>query len=250
MTLCAIVVVRKTKLDHSQRRGEPLAGPRSRWDFMAKSVDQRKKELVDSTTTFSLLEWWNNILGENADLKAPIYRNQGDIAGLAKKYDEGAKKFLAADKRKKDSQKLFEGGMAQLEKLRAQNEGLKKELDDIVKDEGKSQQIADVKDVDDAINNWEEALKAQNDLNKERKTIYDNMAKVGENYSKALTDATGKVKKEVAAANADFASSNNEMNALEAQIRNIVVKYQKVAIDSNKKNLADAVRGILTAFGK
>jgi hypothetical protein len=58
------------------------------------------------------------------------------------------------------------------------------------------------------------------------------------------------VKKEAAAANADFASSNSEMNTLEAQIRNTVVKYQKVAIDSNKKNLAGAVRGILTAFGK
>jgi chromosome segregation ATPase len=231
--------------------GDPLAGSRSGWDLMAKSVEQRKKELVDSTTTFSLLQTWNDILGENPDLKAPIYRNQGDIAGSAKKYDDASKKFLAADKRKKDSQKLFEGGAAQLEKLRAQNEGLKKELDDIVKDEGKSQQtVDDVKNVDDAINNWEEALKAQNDLNKERKTIYDNMAKVGENYSKALTDTVGKVKKEVAAANADFASSNTEMNALEAQIRNTVVKYQKVALDSNKKNLADAVRGILTAFGK
>jgi hypothetical protein len=130
---------------------------------------------VDSSKTFLLLEWWNNILGENPDLKAPIYRNQGDITGFAKKYDDAAKKVLAADKRKKDSRKLFEGGSAQLEKLRTLNEGLKKELDDIVKDEGKSLQTIDnAKDVDDVINNWKDAVKAQNGLNKERKTIYDN----------------------------------------------------------------------------
>src|SRR5262245_51966372 len=93
---------------------------REQGDLMAKSVEQRKKELVDSTTTFSLLQWWNDTLSKNPDLKAPIYRNQGDIAGFAKKYDDASKKFLAADKRKKDSQKLFDGGRAQLDKLKAQ----------------------------------------------------------------------------------------------------------------------------------
>ena len=57
------------------------------------------------------------------------------------------------------------------------------------------------------------------------------------------------VKKEVAAANAGLTSTNNEMNALEGQIRNAVVAYQKVAIDMDKKEIADAVRKFLGVFG-
>lgn len=218
---------------------------------MAKSVDQRKKELVDSTTTSSVLEFWNNIVKDKPDLNAPIYKRQGDIAGLAKKYDDAAAKFMKAYARKDKAIDLFAGGSAQLAKLRTQSDGLKKELDDVSDDEGKSlQTVDDAKTVEDGINNWEEILKAQQDLNKERKTIYDNLLKVGENYSKIVTDTLGKVKKEVDAAKAEINSSNAELNALEAQIRSAVVKYQKVALDSNKKDVADAAREIITAFGK
>jgi len=218
---------------------------------MAKTVEQRTKELVDSTTTSSLLATWNGIISDTPDLNAPIYKRQGDMAGLAKKYDDAAAKFIKAAKRKDDAKKLFATGAGQLDKLRTQSDGLKKELEDASKDEGKSlQTVDDAKKVEDLINNWEEAIKAQTDLNKERKTIYDNLGKVGDNYLKGLTDTVGKVKKEVEAAKAELNSTNGEMNALEAQVRATSVKYQKIAIDSNKKDVADAARGIVTFFGK
>lgn len=49
---------------------------------------------------------------------------------------------------------------------------------------------------------------------------------------------------------AGLASSNQELNTLEAQIRGIFAKYQKTALDMNRNDIADAVRSFLNAFGK
>ena len=93
-------------------------------------------------------------------------------------------------------------------------------------------------------------MKAQQDLNKERKAIFDRMIKLGDDFMKHLHDSIGKVKKEVDAAKAGLTSTNTELNTLEAQIRAIIVKYQKTALDMDRKEIAAAVRGFLTVFGK
>ena len=45
-------------------------------------------------------------------------------------------------------------------------------------------------------------------------------------------------------------SSNNEMNALEGQIRAAVINYQKTALDMDRKDIADEVRGLIIGFGR
>jgi chromosome segregation ATPase len=218
---------------------------------MAKTVEKRIKELVDSTTrTFLVKNWAEASSPYSKDLNAPIFKKLGDIATLAKRYDAAAETFIKFDKKKNDAIKLFDAPSSNLEKIIKQVVGLKKELEEILKDEGASTSLVkDPKKVEDHLNNWEEGLKVMQSVNKERKAIFDRIMKLGEEYAKTQTDAIGNVKKEVAVAMAGLAGSNNELNALEAQMRSAVVNYQKTAIDMDKKEIADAVRGFVNSFG-
>ena len=219
---------------------------------MAKSVEQRIKELVEPTTRcFLVSNWADGTSAYSKDLNAPIFRKLGDIAALAKRYDAAADNFIKSHKKKDDAKKLFEAAGSNLERIKKQNDGLKKELESIVEDEGASlSAIKDATKVEDVLNNWEEGLKAQQDLNKERKAIFDRMMKLGEEFAKSQSDAIGAVKKEMDAAKSALNSLNSELNSLEAQIRSSVVAYQKVAIDMDKKEIADAVRTFLGVFGR
>lgn len=219
---------------------------------MAKSVEQRTKELVEPTTRCYLVSNWSEATSAHSkDLNAPIFKKLGDIAGLANRYDAAADNFIKFDKKKDDAKKLFDSGKPNVDKFGKQLEGLKKELDDIVKDEQASlSKVKDATKVEDHLNNWEELLKGQHDLNRERKAIFDRMLKVGEEVAKARSDVIASVKKEVDAAKAALTSTNNELNTLEAQIRTAVINYQKTAIDMDKRDIADAVRGFLGVFGR
>lgn len=220
---------------------------------MARSVEQRIKELVEPTTrAYLVADWTSNTSGFSKELNAPIFKKSGDVAALAKRYDTAADNFINSAKKKDDAKKLFEASQAPMAKSVKEFVGLKKELEDISSDENASLKlIADAAKTEDILSNWEEGLKAQQDLNKLRKTIFDRMLKCGEEYAKQQVDTIGKVKKEIATVQASLAGANNEMNALEAQIRAIIVNYQKTALEMDRKDIADAVRGYLgAAFGK
>ena len=219
---------------------------------MAKSVEQRTKELVEPTTRAYLVSNWNEATSAySKDLNAPIFKKLGDIAGLAKRYDAAADNFIKFDRKKDDAKKLFDSGFPNVEKPGKQLQGLNKELEDIVKDETASlSKVKNASKAEDLLNDWEEALKGQQDLNKERKAIFDRMLKLGEDVAKARADVIASVKKEIDAAKAGLTSTNNELNTLEAQIRSAVINYQKTAIDMDKKEIADAVRGFLSVFGR
>jgi chromosome segregation ATPase len=217
---------------------------------MAKSVEQRTKELEDEVSNLTSV-WSSDTAAFRKELDAPIFKKNGDVASLARRFDTTQLKFLENDRKKDDAKKFFDTGMTQVDKLKTQGDGLRKELDDIVKDEGASRKmVADAEKVEDLLNNWEETLKAQQDMNKERKAIFDNLMKVYEGVAKVQSDTISKVKKEVDAAKAGMNSANSELNSLEAQIRAVIVKYQKTALDMDRKDIADAVRGVLQVFGK
>lgn len=218
---------------------------------MAKSVEQRAKELDDGVTWVLANVWPTETAAFQKELSAPIFKKNGDVGSLAKRFDAAQTKFDQNRQKKDDAKKFFETGEAQVDKLKTQGDGLKKELDDIIKDERASRKmIGDAEKVEDILNNWEESFKAQQDLNKERKSIFDNLMKVSEGVAKAQSDTISKVKKEVDAAKAGMNSANSELNSLEAQIRAVIVKYQATALDMDRKDIADAVRGFLHVFGK
>jgi hypothetical protein len=87
-------------------------------------------------------------------------------------------------------------------------------------------------------------------MNKMRKVIFDRWQKVSDELVRVRTDAGANVKKAAAAAQAAMVSSNNEMNATEAQIRAMVISYQKTALDMDRKDIADEVRGLIVSFGR
>lgn len=218
---------------------------------MAKTVERRVKELVEPTTrAYAVTNWNDSTSAYTKELNAPIFKKLGDIGAMCKRYDTAADNFIKFDKKKDEARKLFEAASATLEKIRKQSDGLNKELDEIVKDEAAS--ISEVKNatkIEDIQHNWEEGLKVQQDLNKTRKAIFDKKSKLGEDFAKCQADAIASVKKEVEAAKAGMTSTNNEMNTLEAQIRSAVVSYQKTALDMDKREIGDAVRGVLAVFG-
>ena len=214
---------------------------------MAKSVEQRTKELVEPTTKVVLVSTWNDIVAEcGKDLGAPIFKKLGDIAGMCKRDN-----FIKYDKKRDDARKLLDTPNATMAKLAKQNAGLKQELVDIGNDmDGTLSLVKDAQKIEDILNNWEEALKSQLEINKERKAITDKMAKVCEEYAKCQADGVSGITKEVTAAKALMTSTNNELNTLESQIRTADVAYQKTAIDMDKKEIADKVRSLLNCFGR
>jgi chromosome segregation ATPase len=218
---------------------------------MAKTVDQRVKELNDGVTWVIANNWDNAIAKFQKELNAPNFKSLGSMAGLAANFDKAQSTFEQNVKKKDDAKKLFESAAAPLAKMHTQTDGFKKDLDDIVKDAAAARkQIADADNVDDMLKNAEETLKAQEDVNKERKSIFDNWMKVDVNHAKVIADTIAKVKKEVAAAQAALNSSNTQLNSLETQIRALVVKYENTARSMDREDIAAAVRGFLHVFGK
>ena len=76
---------------------------------MARSVEQRIKELVEPNTRAYAVTNWNDSTSNFAkDLNAPIFKKSGDVASLAKKFDVAGDNFIAASKKKDDSKSLFD----------------------------------------------------------------------------------------------------------------------------------------------
>lgn len=218
---------------------------------MAKSVDQRTKEMNEDRI-FNFVNNWDSDTGKfKKELDAPNFRSQGNMVALCASFDKAQSTFEQNMQRKEDAKKFFDAGQAQLEKGRAQQDSFKKDLDDIVADAAKSRNTVDDADkVEDILKNWEETLKAQQDLNKERKSIFDNWIKADANHLKVITDTIDKVKKEINAAKSVLESTNAQLNGLESQIRALVTKYDNTARSMNRPEIGAAVRGFLHVFGK
>jgi chromosome segregation ATPase len=216
---------------------------------MAKTAEQRAKELASAAKFAGDDMGWSVFVSTYPPLNTPIFKKNGDIGALAKRFVTVQSKFEEFEKKKESAADLFDAGEKQVEKMDTESGGLQKELDDIVEDESKSVKVGSSDNVEDQINNWEEHLKSSQDLAKERKGIFDRWMKLDANYDKVEADMIAKVKKAVSEAKAGLNSTNAELNSLEAQIRAADVKYQKTALDMSRKDIADAVRKFLAVFG-
>ena len=215
---------------------------------MAMSVDQRQKAL-DEPAYVGVA--WERIRGKFKELDAPIFKKAGDIGALAKRYDAASKSFIDFGKKKEDARDLFAASGKQRDGVGSKIDDLKGELDKIGPDEQKSlKSIDDPQDVDEGFKNLLETIKGQQDLNKTKKAIFDNLMRLYDSSLKLLVDLRDKVKKEIDAANAGMAKANADMNTAEAQIRSAVVSYEKTAFDMDRKEIAAEVRKLLAEFGK
>lgn len=216
---------------------------------MAKTAEQRAKDL-DAGVTWVLDTAWGDVASKFKEVNTPIFKKNGDIGALAKRYDGVVSKFEAFRTQLDKAGDIFDSGGKQLDKMEEEEAGLQKELDDIDADSQKSIKQTGSAKIEDQINDWEESLKANQDVTKERKAVFERWMKLDAAYDKAQADLIAKAKKAVDAAKAGMNSTNAELNNLEGQMRAINAKYQKVALDMSRKDIADGVRGFLAIFGK
>lgn len=216
---------------------------------MAKSADQRSKDL-DGGTRWVLTKAWPASIGKVAkELSAPIFKKNGDMMALAAKYDAGQTKFDEARKKKDSSKAIFDPLMVQLNKISADRGALEKEFAAVRVGNAATLGGRSANTTEECIELFEEALKESQDDEKDYKAICDNLLKLSATEIKVTQDAIGKAKKDVAAAAAALNAANTELNNLEAQMRALDAKYQKTAFDMNRTDIADAVRSFLEVFG-
>jgi chromosome segregation ATPase len=216
-------------------------------EIVARSVDQRTQELTEPS---NIAGAWAGINGKFKELNAPIFKKNGDIGAVAKHYDALTKLFLDSVKKKNDVSSILEDGKKQVDAIGNKITDMKEEIDKIMLDEKNSTKTVDPKTPEDGLEQYDEAIKAHQDATKTRKSVFDNIMRLSDSLVKSMIDTRDKAKKELDAANARLAKANVDLESAEAQIRKMVVGYQKVAFDMDRKDIADGVRQVLSEFGK
>jgi len=215
---------------------------------LATTVDERIREM-DAARREIEAAWDKAVAKFQKDIAAPAFKKIGDIKALAHEFDVVQSKFEGTRNTRDDAEQLIEDGWTEFIKLGARTQTLQVQLTRIFDDARASVKSRPPKTLEDKLNNWDELLKEHRDLNKETKDIFDEILKVGADRVKMISDTGAKVQAAMKSGNSRLASFNAELNGLEDQIRSAVMKYQKAALDINRKDTADAVRGFLKVFG-
>lgn len=213
---------------------------------MAKTPDQRVQELKSNVTWVVANVWDVETSKVRKDLDASAYKT---IAGLAKRFDAAQTKFGQGFDKKEKSKDLFDKADGDLDKIEKQLDNLYKTLDGLADETGATVKLKSANSVDDLMSNWEETLKASQAQTKECKACFDQLSKLNESYDKLIADTLGKARTQADAVKSEMSSANNELNALEAQIRSAVINSEAAAIKQNKPDVAKAVKAVLKVFG-
>lgn len=214
---------------------------------MGKTRDQRAKELTKPSAVRAA---WGAVNAKYKELNAPIFLKLGNIAGRAKDYDDASKGFLDAMKKREESVKIADDCKKQLDANGKKIDDLNKELDSTKDDLEASLKVAGGGQAEDWLETLDNSIKVQQDMNKAKETIFDNLVKAQDARLKVLTDAHDKMEKAIDSANADLDKANKDMDAAENDIRKFIRSYYATALDMNKKDMADAVNKLVTEFGK
>ncbi|MBL0087422.1 MAG: hypothetical protein IPP44_12210 [Ideonella sp.] len=213
---------------------------------MAKTPDQRVKELKSNVTWVVANVWDTETAKVRRDLDASAYKT---IAGLAKRFDAVQDKFREGIEKQDKSKDLADKPGGDLSKMNQQIEALFKTLDGLRAEAGATVKSKSGDGIDDLISYWEESLKTNQAITKESKACFDQLSKLYETYDKLVADTIGKVRAQADAAKSEMSRANNELNALEAQIRSAVINCEAAAIKQNKLDVAKAVKAVLKVFG-
>lgn len=211
---------------------------------MAKSAEQRAKE----TGIHVLQDDWD---GETArvrkDVDPALYKM---IAGLTKRFDDLDLKFRDANRRQGDVMGTFDDGKKELSAIGKEMSDLFGKVQELAKDSQDSvKNKGAVDSPEDRLNSWEEDQKASESWVKELRIYFDKVIKLGESFNKCGGDTINKVRAQINATRAEMGKANDELNAIEAQIRSAVLKCEAIAVKQSKPEVAKAVRSFLKAFG-
>jgi SMC interacting uncharacterized protein involved in chromosome segregation len=217
-------------------------------DVMATTVEERIKEM--DTSKREVEPAWDKAIAKlQKDITAPEFKKIGDIKALAHQFDVIQNKFEGIRNERDDAERFIESGWKEFAKLGARTASLQDQLKTLFDDARTTVKSSQARTLEDKLNNWEELLKEHTDLNKETKNVFDEILKVGADRVKMISDTGAMVQAALKSGNSKLAGLNTELNGLENQIRSAAVKYQKAALDMNRKDIADAARGFLKVFG-
>jgi len=216
---------------------------------MATTVEERIREMGAARREITPA-WEKAITKFKKDIAAPPFKKNGDVEALAHRFDVAQNKFEGTRNERDGADKFLEDGWDAYMKLGVKTGSLERELQQISADAfAATKSNRNPKDLEDRLNNWEEMFKRYRETSKEQKNIFDEINKVDNDRLKLLSDTSAKVRAAMKSGNSKLATFNAELNKLEEQIRVTVVKYQKTALDMNRSDIADAVRGFLKVFG-
>ncbi|MBL0086642.1 MAG: hypothetical protein IPP44_08135 [Ideonella sp.] len=213
---------------------------------MAKTPDQRVQELKGGVMWVLANVWDAETSKVRKDLDASAYKT---IAGLAKRFDAAQDKFSQGIDKKDKSKDIFKKLSGDLEKTINQIDALHQTLEELRTDAEATVKNKSGDSLDDLISEWEEGLKENQAVTKEQKACFDQLTKLNESMNKVLADTLGKARAQADAVKSEMSSANNELNALEAQIRSAVISSEAAAIKQNKLDVAKAVKAVLKVFG-
>lgn len=213
---------------------------------MAKTPEQRAQELKDNVTWVVANVWDAETSKVRKDLDAAAYKS---IAALAKRFDAAQTKFSQGIDKKDKAKDGFDKVSGDLDKIDKQVTDLMKDLSGLGDAASATVKTKSGDSADDVMAAWEEHLKACQAQTKESKAYCDQLSKLNESYDKLVADAISKSRTQMDAAKSDLTSSNNELNALEGQIRSAVLNCEAAAIKQSKPDVAKAVKAVLKVFG-
>jgi hypothetical protein len=214
-------------------------------EALMKTFMERQYELARPFRSVAS-EWGKAISGFEKDLKAPIFLKNGDVTALASAYDALQQKFVSEIKRMDAARDDFADLVKLVDERDAAKAVLQKRLSDIVGDANAP--LHRYPDPADLIAIWETWFKAVADRQKEEKAVFDQWTKLNANIETVIAAAFAKAKKD--RGSQDISATNDQLNALEKRMRDMVAAYSNTATSINRQDIASAVKKILAVFGK
>jgi hypothetical protein len=204
-----------------------------------------------------LTAYWTAIKSKNPDLKDPKFKP--DINSPIGTYDNAMKSYTNFSIQRERLMDMFPPFFKKSGDLSQQINAQRAELDKIL-DRDQAQVDASVERVNTAIAKGENADPAEitgalTDLNTQavdlvasRKTIWEQLSKLGETKNQGIKKVLDDYKGKVTTIANGMKKAEDDANKLETQIRAVITSYQRVATQMNKTDLVDGIRELLDRF--
>jgi predicted nucleic acid-binding Zn-ribbon protein len=200
-----------------------------------------------------LAKVWSGIAGKFKELNTPLFKQKGDVGKFAQQYDAAndAKEKLQEKKKglfdiiSKAADKVNDVG----KKIDAATDELKTVQDDAQKDlESSNTTLGADAEPDDVIKRYTTLVSVQTNYYKEKKGIYDQVAKLDDQYVSAMKGGVDEYKKQWATIKSGLDKIEQDKRRLENSIRAAVADQTVIAMKMNRKDIADQARSITGSF--
>ncbi|HWE72393.1 MAG TPA: hypothetical protein VG328_04480 [Stellaceae bacterium] len=200
-----------------------------------------------------LAKAWGSITSNCKELGTPLFKAKGDVGKFAQDYDKANDAKDKLQEKKKGLVDILEkagdkwGDVGK--KIDTAIDELTKIKEDAVKDlDNSSSAVNPDSEPEDVIKRFTTLLSVQTNYYKERKGIYDQVAKLDDQYVALMKAAVDEYKKQWAALKSSIDKIEQDKRRLENSIRSAVADQTVIAMKMNRKDIADQARSITGQF--